>query len=167
MRHGWLALTLALCAALTACGVNPVTGRRVLEPRNTGRVLSVMTSCGMYDYSGEWIYSVGLPAKSGVAGGILAVLPGQFGIGVFSPPLDAKGNSVRGIRVCTDLSNDFGLHLFNTPRVVTSALRGSLTAATVRSRRHRSLGGHAVALALGLGLGALLVACAPDRKSVV
>lgn len=142
-RQCSVSVTCRDLAVMAAClangGVNPVTGRRVLEPRNTGRVLSVMTSCGMYDYSGEWIYSVGLPAKSGVAGGILAVLPGQFGIGVFSPPLDAKGNSVRGIRVCTDLSNDFGLHLFNTPRVVTSALRGSLTAATVRSRRHRSL----------------------------
>ena len=127
-----------MAASLANGGVNPVTGRRVLAPHNTGRVLSIMSSCGMYDFSGEWIYNVGMPAKSGVAGGILAVLPGQFGIGVFSPPLDAKGNSVRGIRVCQDLSSDFGLHLFNTPRVVTSALRGSHTSVQMRSKRLRS-----------------------------
>ncbi len=126
-----------MAATLASGGVNPVTRRRVLQPQNTGRLLSVMSSCGMYDYAGEWIYNVGMPAKSGVAGGILAVLPGQLGIGVFSPPLDAKGNSVRGIRVCNDLSNDFGLHLFNTPRVVTPALRSVQTAAEIRSKRVR------------------------------
>lgn len=126
-----------MAATLASGGVNPVTQRRVLQPQNTGRLLSIMSSCGMYDYAGEWIYNVGMPAKSGVAGGILAVLPGQLGIGVFSPPLDPKGNSVRGIRVCNDLSQDFGLHLFNTPRVVTPALRQVQTAAEVRSKRLR------------------------------
>lgn len=126
-----------MAATLASGGVNPVTQRRVLQPQNTGRLLSIMSSCGMYDYAGEWIYNVGMPAKSGVAGGILAVLPGQLGIGVFSPPLDSKGNSVRGIRVCNDLSQDFGLHLFNTPRVVTPALRQVQTAAEVRSKRLR------------------------------
>ena len=58
-----------------------------------------MTSCGMYDYAGEWIYRVGIPAKSGVGGGIIAVLPGQFGLGTFSPP-PTHGNSVRGLQVC-------------------------------------------------------------------
>lgn len=141
-RQCSISVTCRDLAVMAAClangGINPVTGLRVLEPHNTGRVLSIMSSCGMYDYSGEWIYNVGMPAKSGVAGGLLAVLPGQFGIGIFSPPLDAKGNTVRGIRVCNDLSNDFGLHLFNTPRVVTSALRGAQTAAEVRSKRLRS-----------------------------
>ena len=126
-----------MAASLANGGVNPVTSRRMLAPHNTGRLLSIMSSCGMYDYSGEWIYKVGMPAKSGVAGGLLAVLPGQLGVGVFSPPLDAKGNSVRGIRVCYDLAHDFGLHLFNTPRVVTSALRHARTGAEVRSRRIR------------------------------
>jgi glutaminase len=126
-----------MAATLANGGVNPTTGRRVLQPHNTGRVLSVMTSCGMYDYSGEWIHNVGMPAKSGVAGGILAVLPGQLGVGVFSPPLDAKGNSVRGVRACTDLSRDFGLHLFNTPRVVTPALKSTHTGAELRGRRLR------------------------------
>lgn len=126
-----------MAATLANGGVNPLTQRRVLQPHNTGRVLSVMSSCGMYDYAGEWIYNVGMPAKSGVAGGILAVLPGQLGVAVFSPPLDAKGNSVRGIRVCNDLSNDFGLHLFNTPRVVTPALKSVQTGAEIRSKRLR------------------------------
>lgn len=127
-----------MAAGLATGGTNPVTGRRVLAPVNVGRLLSIMSSCGMYDAAGEWIYNIGMPAKSGVAGGILAVLPGQLGIGVFSPPLDAKGNSVRGIRVCADLSTDFGLHLFNTPRVVTPALRGIHTATSLRSKRLRT-----------------------------
>ncbi|KAB2667591.1 MAG: glutaminase A, partial [Verrucomicrobia bacterium] len=126
-----------MAATLANGGTNPITGRRVLQPHNTGRVLSVMTSCGMYDYAGEWMHKVGMPAKSGVAGGILAVLPGQLGVGVFSPPLDAKGNSVRGVRACTDLSRDFGLHLFNTPRVVTPALKSIHSGAEVRGRRLR------------------------------
>ena len=70
----------------------------------------------MYDGSGEWAYRVGMPAKSGVGGGITAVVPGVLGIGTFSPLLDAKGNSVRGIKVCEDLSQDFGLHLFNVAK---------------------------------------------------
>ncbi|MEE8493963.1 MAG: glutaminase A, partial [Nitrospirales bacterium] len=75
-------------ATLANGGVNPLSGVRALDARHVENVLSVMTSCGMYDYAGEWIYRVGMPAKSGVAGGILAVLPGQLGIGVYSPPLD-------------------------------------------------------------------------------
>jgi glutaminase len=76
----------------------------------------VMLTCGMYDASGEWAYRVGIPAKRGVGGGITAVVPNKLGIGTFSPPLDAKGNSVRGIKVCEDLSRDFGLHLFNVAK---------------------------------------------------
>jgi glutaminase len=75
-------------------------------------VLSVMLTCGMYDYAGEWAYRVGLPAKSGVGGGICAVIPGVAGIGIFSPLLDVRGNSVRGIKVCEELSSRFGLHAF-------------------------------------------------------
>jgi glutaminase len=103
-------------ATLANGGVNPVTGERALDERYVQDVVSVMLTCGMYDYSGEWAYRVGIPAKSGVGGGITAVVPGRLGIGTFSPLLDAKGNSARGIRVCEDLSRDFGLHQFNAAR---------------------------------------------------
>lgn len=102
-----------LAATLANGGINPVTKERAIDERYVQDVISVMLSCGMYDASGEWAYRVGLPAKSGVGGGITAVAPGKLGIGTFSPPLDAKGNSLRGIKVCEDLSKDFGLHLFN------------------------------------------------------
>ncbi|GAA1462582.1 glutaminase [Williamsia maris] len=97
-------------------GINPRTGRRMLDQVVVRRVLSVMTTCGMYDGAGDWVTSVGLPAKSGVGGGILAVLPGQLGIGVYSPRLDEHGNSVRGVRACRHLSADLGLHMFNVAR---------------------------------------------------
>jgi glutaminase len=99
-------------ATLANGGVNPLTAERAIPREYVKDVLSVMYSCGMYDYAGEWAYRLGLPAKSGVGGGIVAVVPGQAGIGIFSPPLDAKGNSVRGIRVCEELSQRFGLHCF-------------------------------------------------------
>ncbi len=102
-----------MAATLANKGVNPVTGERALDERYVQDVISVMLTCGMYDYSGEWAYRVGIPAKSGVGGGITGVVPGQLGIGTFSPCLDAKGNSIRGIKVFERLSQDFGLHLFN------------------------------------------------------
>lgn len=102
-----------LAATLANGGVNPVTKERALDEHYVQDVISVMMSCGMYDALGQWTYSVGLPAKSGVGGGITAVAPKSLGIGTFSPPLDPKGNSLRGIKVCEDLSRDFGLHLFN------------------------------------------------------
>lgn len=120
-----LELYFQQCSALVSCrdlavmgatlangGVNPLTGVQAIDPQYVKDVLSIMLSCGMYDYAGEWAYRTGLPAKSGVGGGVLAVVPGVAGIAVFSPPLDAKGNSVRGVRVCRDLSERFGLHHF-------------------------------------------------------
>lgn len=101
-----------MAATLANAGTNPLTGKPALDRRNVKEVLSVMFTCGMYSYSGQWVYSVGLPAKSGVGGGILAVVPGQMGIGVFSPALDPHGNSLRGIKVCEELSRRFCLHLF-------------------------------------------------------
>ncbi len=103
-----------MAATLANGGVNPMTGERVLESAYVKDLLSVMYTCGMYDFAGSWAYRVGIPAKSGVSGGVLAVVPGQFGIGVFSPPLDAQGNSVRGIKVCEALSQRFGLHVFES-----------------------------------------------------
>ncbi len=127
-------------ACLANNGVNPVTGVRALPEAQVARVLSVMSSCGMYDYSGSWIYTVGMPAKSGVGGGILAVLPGQVGIAVFSPLLDARGNSCRGIRVCEEISRDFDLHLFHASRSTSAAIiRARYDAALVGSQRRRRL----------------------------
>ncbi|MBX3414882.1 MAG: glutaminase A [Pirellulales bacterium] len=99
-------------ATLANGGVNPLTGEQAIDQQYVKDLLSVMLTCGMYDYAGEWAYRVGIPAKSGVGGGIVAVLPGVAGIGIFSPALDAKGNSVRGIKVCEELSERFGLHAF-------------------------------------------------------
>ena len=105
-----------MAATLANGGINPVTGVRAIESSHVKDLLSIMYSCGMYDYAGEWGYLVGLPAKSGVSGALLAVVPGQFGIAVFSPPLDERGNTVRGIAVCKELSERFGLHAFDAHR---------------------------------------------------
>lgn len=130
---------LALMAATLANGgVHPRTGERAVDQRVVDSVLSVMTTCGMYDFAGEWVYAVGMPAKSGVAGGVMAVLPGQLGIGVFSPRLDARGNSVRGVAVCKDLSRDFSLHFLRVSRSARSTLRAAYDLGHTRSRRLRS-----------------------------
>ena len=102
-----------MAATLANSGVNPVTGEQIVTPYAVARTLSVMTSSGMYDYAGEWIYRVGIPAKSGVGGGIVAALPAQLGLGTFSPRLDSHGNSVRGLKVCEALSSHFELHVLN------------------------------------------------------
>jgi glutaminase len=124
-------------ATLANQGINPFTREPAIHREYVDNILSVMATCGMYDYSGEWIYRVGLPAKSGVGGGIIAVLPGQLGIGVFSPPLDAQGNSVRGIRVCVDLARELSLHLFNPSAPPPPALRREYDASQVSSKRRR------------------------------
>ncbi|WP_082909526.1 glutaminase A [Mycolicibacterium iranicum] len=124
-------------ATLANGGINPVTGELAVTGSNVPRVLSVMSTCGMYDYAGEWLYSVGLPAKSGVAGAVVAVLPGQFGLAVFSPRLDAHGNSVRGIAFCQLLSEHFGLHLFSPSSSDRSVVRAAYGGDAVRSKRQR------------------------------
>jgi len=128
-----------MAATLANRGINPLTGKQAIRGEYVESVLSVMGSCGMYDYAGEWLYRVGMPAKSGVSGGVIAVLPGQLGIGVFSPPLDSHGNSVRGLRVCEDLSRFFDLHLFNTPHTSQFVIRLKFTTAEVNSNRIRTL----------------------------
>jgi glutaminase len=126
-----------MAATLANGGVHPLTGERALEREYVDRVLSVMTTCGMYDSAGEWVVDVGMPAKSGVAGGVLAVLPGQLGIAVYSPPLDPHGNSVRGIEVCRQISTDLNLNLLHVARSSRSAVRRTYTVADVPSRRRR------------------------------
>jgi len=102
-----------MAATLANKGINPVTGERAVDSSYIKDILSVMYTCGMYNFAGEWAYKVGIPAKSGVCGGIIAVVPNKIGIGVFSPLLDERGNSVRGVKVCEELSQKFGLHLFD------------------------------------------------------
>jgi glutaminase len=124
-------------ATLANDGVNPITGKRAIRSEHVRAVLSVMSSCGMYDYAGEWQFDVGLPAKSGVSGGILAVLPGQFGLGTFSPLIDSVGNSVRGVKVCEDLSRNFRLHLLEQRATAKTTIRRSYSGDQVRSKRIR------------------------------
>lgn len=94
-----------MAATLAFGGRNPVTGKQVIDRSHVPGLLAIMATAGMYDDSGLWLFRTGLPAKSGVGGGLIAVSPGNFGIGTFSPPLDAAGNSVRGQKAITDVSN--------------------------------------------------------------
>ena len=127
-----------IAATLAAGGRNPVTGQRAASEATVRSVLSVMATCGMYDGAGEWFHTVGLPAKSGVSGGIIAVLPGQMGIAVWSPRLDARGNSVRGLAVFKDLSRTLGLHLVGAAQTHVDPVRARTTVATRHSKRVRT-----------------------------
>lgn len=132
---------LAVMAATLACqGRNPFTGAQPLSPDVTVRVLALMGSCGMYDFAGQWLHDVGIPAKSGVAGGVLAVMPGRLGIATYSPPLDGFGNSVRGVAVCTELSRGVGLSLFNQYPQPGTTIRRSYRGSQRTSRRWRTEG---------------------------
>ncbi len=126
-----------MTATLANAGVNPLTGVEVIPRNVVASVLTVMATCGMYDYSGEWLYRVGLPAKSGVSGAVAAVLPGQLGLAAHSPRLDPQGNSVRGVAACERISDRLGLHLLLPGERVRSGLRRSYRADTARSRRLR------------------------------
>lgn len=114
----------AMGATLAAGGVQPLTGERVVSEECARHTLSLMISCGMYDGAGEWMMRVGMPAKSGISGGIVAVKPGQFGIGVFSPRLDPKGNSTRGVAVLGELADSYGLHLLGRTKTPESPVSG-------------------------------------------
>lgn len=126
-----------MAATLASTGVNPVTQERVLREDTVRSVLSVMASCGMYDAAGDWLYTVGLPAKSGVAGGIIAVLPGQLGVAIYSPPLDVHGNSMRGVKVCEDLSEELHLHVMSPQRRPAPPVRSFRTCIDTRSKHLR------------------------------
>lgn len=121
-----LSLYLQQCSAVINCsdlsimgatlangGLNPLTRQRAIQEDYVGDLLTVMYTCGMYDFAGEWSYRIGLPAKSGVGGGILAVVPGQMGIAVYSPRLDQHGNSVAGIKALEAISSELDLHIFS------------------------------------------------------
>src|SRR5262245_35826481 len=115
---------LAMMAATVAnMGRNPVTGLPVFDIGAVRSMLSIMFTCGMYDYSGEWAYRIGLPAKSGVAGGVMAVVNRPLGIATYYPRLDERGNSCRGIEACVELANRLGLHAFDCSNVGSSFLQ--------------------------------------------
>ena len=126
-----------MAATLANRGINPISKQQVVSPYAVARTLSVMTSSGMYDYAGEWVYRVGIPAKSGVGGGIIAALPGQIGLGTFSPLLDSHGNSVRGIKVCETLSSHFELHVLNRSNDVRTSVIADYDIKGISSRRSR------------------------------
>ncbi|MDZ5077348.1 glutaminase [Nesterenkonia sp. HG001] len=116
---------LALMAAtLAGGGVHPVTGTQVVSAAAARQTLSVMATCGMYDGSGRWLARIGIPAKSGVSGAIIGVLPGQVGIASFAPRLDSEGNSVQGVEMFERLSQDMGLHLMSAEQPAAAAVRG-------------------------------------------
>jgi glutaminase len=94
-----------MAVTLANGGVNPVNGKVLLKPEEVAEILAVMSTAGLYDDSGKWLFMTGLPGKSGVGGGLIAVSPGKFGIAVISPPLDEPGNSVRAQKAITDISN--------------------------------------------------------------
>jgi glutaminase len=129
--------TAIMAATLANRGVNPVTGEQVVTPYAVSRTLSVMTSSGMYDFAGEWIYRVGIPAKSGVGGGILASLPARLGLGSYSPRLDGHGNSVRGIKVCEALSSHYELHMLSRSDDARTAIIADYDIGANPSRRSR------------------------------
>jgi glutaminase len=126
-----------MAATLANRGINPVTGEAVMTPYAITRTLSVMTSSGMYDYAGEWTYRVGIPAKSGVGGGILAALPARLGLGSYSPRLDRHGNSVRGVKVCETLSSHYDLHMLNRSDNARSSIIADYNIDKSPSRRSR------------------------------
>ena len=132
----------AMAATLANGGVNPLTSVRAVPAEVVGPTLSVMATCGMYDAAGTWLFNVGLPAKSGVSGGVLAVLPSQFGIGVWSPPLDRQGNSVRGVLAAERLSRELGLHMFTPTGPGASPVRRWTTGKLTRSVAARSIEQH-------------------------
>ena len=113
-------------ATLANMGRHPVTDEGVFDIHCVKDMLSIMFTCGMYDYSGQWAYRVGVPAKSGVGGGVVAVVNRQLGIATFSPRLDSHGNSRRGIEVCVELASRLGLHVFDCLNVGSSFLGGVL-----------------------------------------
>ncbi len=133
-----------MAAVLANGGVHPDSGSRLVGADSVDRALSVMSTCGMYDYSGTWMYDVGVPAKSGVGGGVVGVLPGQLAVAAYSPLLDAKGNSVRGVAAIRDLSRALDLHLLRGSTTTATAIRRTYRLSDVamgrrRPDRHRSL----------------------------
>ena len=148
-----------MAATLAAGGVNPVTGRTVVPEPVAVQVLAVMATCGMYDAAGDWLVRVGLPAKSGVSGGLAAASPGRFGIACYSPPLDATGSPVRAVVALREMSERFGMHMMHRPAPGPETVTLCTTADRTPSGRERSAaerallarGGHRIAVLAARG----------------
>ncbi|SEG70210.1 L-glutaminase [Actinacidiphila yanglinensis] len=133
-----------MAATLATGGVNPVTGRRVVPEPVAVQVLAVMATCGMYDAAGDWLVRVGLPAKSGVSGGLTAASPGRFGLACYSPPLDPTGSPVRAVAALREMSGRFGMHLMHAPApgpdtVTACTTAGQQPSGAARPPREREL----------------------------
>ncbi len=138
-----------MAATLAARGRNPLTDERALTGTTVDHILSLMTTCGMYDAAGRWLVDVGMPAKSGVGGGVIGVLPGQLGIAVYSPRLDAVGNSVRGVAVFKQMSRDLKLHFLHSGRSSRSTVANTYRLVDVPSTRRRDSAQRAILEATG------------------
>jgi glutaminase len=130
----------AMGATLANGGVQPVTKERVFDEALMQQVLSVMFTCGMYNYAGDWVGEVGIPSKSGVGGGIIGAVPGEMCIATFSPQLDAHGNSYRGIKMFEQMSRELGLHLLRAVPSLRNALRKDQTVMGVQDQPLRIVG---------------------------
>lgn len=139
-----------MAATLANGGINPVTRDRVVPQRVAVEVLSVMATCGMYDAAGDWLVRVGLPAKSGVSGGLTAASPARFGIACYSPPLDRTGSTVRGVVALRELSRRFGMHLMYHPAPGAPTVTAAGTRAGAGTRAEAGAG-----TAAGTGAGAV------------
>ncbi len=126
-----------MAATLANGGINPKTNERAVLVETIPDVLTVMLTCGMYDYAGQWAFEAGLPAKSGVSGAVIAVVPGQFGIAAFSPKVDRFGNSVRAVEACQRLSTEFSFHSYRQRISGISIRNREWTCHELRSRRWR------------------------------
>ena len=127
-----------MAATFANGGINPINSERVISSTVADDTLGITAACGMYETSGQWLFRVGMPAKSGVGGGIMAILPGQLAIATYSPRLDHAGHSVRGVAAIKRLSDQFGLHFLSVARAARSVMRGSLDLRTARSRKQRT-----------------------------
>ena len=105
-----------LAATIAAGGRNPVTGEEVFRAELTPKITAMMATVGFYEHTGDWLFTTGLPAKTGVGGGIMGVVPGVMGVAAFAPPLDSAGNSVKAQRALADIAAQLGLNLFDAPR---------------------------------------------------
>jgi glutaminase len=143
--------SMAIAAAtLAKSGICPLTGERIFSPSVVKNCLSLMYSCGMYDFSGEFAFTIGLPAKSGVGGGLMVVVPNVMGICIWSPPLDTLGNSVRGIEFCKKLVETFNFHNYD------SLITGGTPKKDPRLKKNQSLADGVVSLIWACANGDLL-----------